>query len=181
LVFIFLLLFLFNSLNNIYGITAAENKLGRNYLLKLSGALRYMIYDTSEDLVPLEKETDYLTNYVALEKLRLEEDAKIDLKTAGDFSGHLIAPLILLPIVENCFKYFDLENPLVKIALSIENEHFTIEALNNKRSHEKEKTGGLGLTNLKNRLQLIYPEKHQITISDKPVSLSMTNQSLEKY
>ena len=166
--------FLFNSLNNIYGITAAKNKLGRNYLLKLSDALRYMIYDTAAAFVPLEKEIDYLKNYMALEKLRLEEAATIDLKTTGDFSGHLIAPLILLPIVENCFKYFNQENPLVDIFLSIENEQFTIKAMNNKRVHAKEQTGGLGLTNLKNRLQLIYPERHQLTIDDKPNSYTVS-------
>ena len=166
--------FLFNSLNNIYGITASENKLSRAYILKLSDALRYMIYDTSETLVPLEKEVDYLKNYIALEQLRLEEGAKIEFKTIGDFSGYLIAPLILLPIVENCFKYFNTENPFVDIILSVDNEIFTIKAENNKRAEIGDQSGGLGLTNLKNRLQLIYPDKHQLTINDKPNSYTIS-------
>ncbi len=166
--------FLFNSLNNIYGITTAENKLGRDYLLKLSDALRYMIYDTTESFVPLEKEIDYLKNYVALEKLRLEAGTKIGFQTEGTFSGYLIAPLILLPIVENCFKYFNTEHPFVNISLNMKNELFTIEAINSKRAEIGRQSGGLGLTNLKNRLQLIYPDKHQLTITDKPNSYTIS-------
>ena len=158
--------FLFNSLNNIYGITSAENKLGRNYLLQLSDALRYMIYDTSEDFVPLEKEINYIENYVALEKLRIENNELIDLKMEGYFSGYMIAPLILLPIIENCFKYVNREDPFIDILLSIENEQLSILAKNNITQNEIPKKGGIGLRNLKNRLHLIYPDKHQLTIKD---------------
>jgi len=154
--------FLFNSLNNIYGVTASENKLSRAYILKLSDALRYMIYDTTEELVPLEKEVTYLENYIALEKLRMEEKAIINFQWEGDFSGYLIAPLILLPLVENCFKHYDKNNPVINIQLHFKQQLLVLQTTNNCIKEETGKTGGLGLGNLKNRLQLIYHNQYQL-------------------
>lgn len=154
--------FLFNSLNNIYGITNRENQQSRQYILKLSDALRYMIYGTSEELVPLEKEITYLENYIALEKLRIDEIAAIQFKYDGDFSSYLIAPLVLLPLVENCFKHCDKNEPIINIYIKLENEVLTLESVNNMIVASNKIVGGLGVENLKKRLQLIYPNKYQL-------------------
>jgi len=153
--------FLFNSLNNIYGITAKENKASRAYILKLSAAFRYMIYDTSEELVPLEKEIIYIENYMALEKLRMDENAAVSFQSDGDFSGYLIAPLILLPLVENCFKHCDKNEPKIDVQISFKKSVLMIQTNNNQVKKASEIAGGLGIQNLKNRLELIYPKKYQ--------------------
>ncbi len=158
--------FLFNSLNNIYGLTASENKLSKNYLLKLSEALRYMIYGTGEEMVLLEKEIKYLKNYVDLEILRMDSTTDIQIHTRGNFSGYLIAPLILLPLIENCFKHCDRIDPKVNIEISIEKDILHLQVQNNKTNNTSINKGGLGLVNLKNRLTLIYPNKHQLVIDE---------------
>lgn len=159
--------FLFNSLNNIYAFSNPENKSVRNYLVKLSDALRYMIYDSSEVHVPLQDEIAYLKNYVSLEKLRYDTPEQIQFTTEGDFSGRLIAPLILLTIIENCFKHGDRIHPIIDIHLKMDGEQITLSTQNNLDQQEVQKNGGLGIQNLKNRLQLIYPNKHILTIQEK--------------
>jgi len=154
--------FLFNSLNNIYGITSSENKLSRAYILKLSDALRYMIYDTEEAFVPLENEVTYLKNYLALEELRLNKKESVKIHIEGDFSGYLIAPFILLPLIENCFKHCDKINPMIDIHMRIDKDILNLKTKNN-TSVNKQENGGLGLSNLKSRLKLIYPNRHQLT------------------
>jgi sensor histidine kinase YesM len=165
--------FLFNSLNNIYGISSPENKKAKNYLLKLSAALRYMVYETGEDLVPLGKEVAYLKDYFELEKLRLESTEKVDFQLIGDFSGYLIAPLILLPLVENCFKHFEKTKPFLQIHIAIQQGELILKTKNNK-PFTAIKTGGFGLENLKNRLQLIYPNKHQFIINEESTFFETT-------
>jgi len=94
--------FLFNSLNNIYSMTSTDVKKGREHIIKLSDALRYMLYKTNDERVPLENEIEYFSNYIELEKLRLEEEANIEVSLPKEFNGLQIAPLILLPFIENC-------------------------------------------------------------------------------
>jgi len=142
-------------------ITNQENKLTRQYILQLSDALRYMIYDTSEELVPLEKEISYLKNYVTLEGLRMDEAAMVQFNCKGDFSGYLIAPLILLPLVENCFKHCNKNEPKITIQINLKGQRLLVQSTNNIAKEETKLEGGLGLKNLKNRLHLIYPNKYQ--------------------
>jgi len=165
--------FLFNSLNNIYASTSAKDVKARSYLLKLSDALRYMIYDTSEELVPLEKEIDYLENYVALEKLRIENSENINFNITGDFDGLRIAPLILLTLVENCFKHCDRMQPIISITLHAGGAHGSpnenqvhLTTKNNKETEMEDRVGGMGLNNLRNRLNLIYPNRHTFKINE---------------
>jgi len=157
--------FLFNSLNNIYGITSSENKLSKAYQLKLSDALRYMIYDTEEAFVPLENEVTYLKNYLALEQLRINNNEAVQIDFKEDFSGYLIAPFILLPLIENCFKHCDKTNPIIDIHMTIDKGILDLQTKNNTSIDNKEE-GGLGLNNLKSRLNLIYPDRHQLTIKE---------------
>ena len=157
--------FLFNSLNNIYSITGKENNEARSYIIKLSDALRYMLYKTSSYKVKLVDEIEYLNNYVELEKLRLESNAEIEFSVNGNIEEYKIAPLILLPLIENCFKHCNKEKPLIKINLVISDNILTLDCANNKASDNPFK-GGIGLENTKKRLNMLYEHKFTLDIQN---------------
>lgn len=158
--------FLFNSLNNIYALSADSPEAVRNYILKLSDALRYMIYDTDEDKVLLQEELTYLSDYIALEKLRMNNTNAISYNYPEDTS-ELIAPLLLLPLVENCFKHVDKQAPQIHINISLEKTLLTMTASNSFRPNSSKEIGGLGLVNLQKRLALLYPDKHELSSESK--------------
>jgi len=158
--------FLFNSLNNIYALSNDSPEAVRNYILKLSDALRYMIYETDEDLVILQDELDYLSDYIALEKLRMSTPEKINYSFPNDVS-ELIAPMLLLPIVENCFKHVDKKSPFIDIIIEIAGTHLTMTSRNTFQVQSEGAVGGLGIDNLRKRLQLLYPNKHHLEASRK--------------
>ena len=110
--------FLFNSLNNIYAISGDNPDSVRKYIVKLSDALRYMIYETDEKVVPLQEEINYLKDYIALEQLRMNDPNSVQFSHPENTS-ELIAPLILLPIVENCFKHCDKQSPDIEISIEL--------------------------------------------------------------
>ena len=151
--------FLFNSLNNIYSMLPKGEGGAKDYLMKLSDSLRYMIYETDDDKVLLTDEIDYIKNYISLEKLRLENDS-VNFSLSGNSDGLLIAPLLLIPLIENCFKHLDKENPFVTIDIHIEETLLKLTTRNSMDTINNE--GGVGLSNLKERLHLLYPEKHQL-------------------
>ncbi len=155
--------FLFNSLNNIYSLSTLSDELGKNYIIKLSDALRYILYRTQSDFVPLNEELDYLKNYVELEKLRLEESAEVKFNTSGQVNEYQIAPLVLLPIVENTFKHCNKDDVFIDINIHVDSQNGTLE-LRSSNSYNKEKEdvkeGGVGLNNARKRLDLIYPGKY---------------------
>lgn len=152
--------FLFNSLNNIYAMTEDNPQLSKNYILKLSDTLRYMIYETDEVKVPLQNELDYIQDYIELEKLRLADHADIRCDIPSQVS-ELIAPLILLPFVENCFKYVDRRQPVVHIQVVLEKGILTARFSNTVDISIKEvQKGGVGLSTLLKRLDILYPHKH---------------------
>jgi len=159
--------FLFNSLNNIYSMTSTDVKKGREHIIKLSDALRYMLYKTNDERVLLENEIEYFSNYIELEKLRLEDEANIQVSLPSKVSDLKIAPLILLPFIENCFKHCDKEKPEIIISLELNNNQLKLICRNNKSDSSDSKVGGVGLTNAKKRLELIYPNKYQLNIEDK--------------
>ena len=154
--------FLFNSLNNIYGLIPSELKSQRTYMTKLSDTLRYMLYETEDNYVLLEDEIEYLENYISLEKLRLNQPGQVQVIKMGNLEGHLIAPLILLPILENCFKHKHPDNDDIKVEIRVEGDKLCFHTLNQYDPNVKK--GGVGLENLKKRLELIYPYKHQLDI-----------------
>lgn len=154
--------FLFNSLNNIYALSSNVSSQSRSYIIKLSDALRYMLYRTNNEKVELIEEIDYIRNYIDLESLRLEYNAKLSVNIDIKDSGYMIAPLIILPIIENCFKHSSKD--LVDITIDIhQDDHDLIlncsNSFDNIMSDFKE--GGIGLSNMKKRLELIYPGKHR--------------------
>lgn len=158
--------FLFNSLNNIYALAGPDDGQVRTYLTKLSDALRYMIYDTDVELVPLKNEVEYLENYFDLERLRLGDGAQVSFAKTGKVDQYLIAPLLLLPIVENCFRHCDRRSPLIEILLSVKDDQLSLITKNNRERDPALAKGGVGLDNVSKRLQLIYGADAELKITD---------------
>jgi len=163
--------FLFNSLNSMYALSLDNDPKVPGLLLKLSSGMRYMLYETNENFVFLEKELEYLENYLDLQKLRTGQEAWIDFKIKGDIEQQKVAPLIFIPFVENAFKHGikgDIENVFIKINLEIKPAVLIFKIENNKGSIDKlpeEKyLGGIGLENVKKRMNLLYKNQYTMDI-----------------
>ena len=162
--------FLFNVLNSLYSLTLKKSDLAPGVVLRLSDMMEYMLYESEETFVSLEKELTYLQNYLGLEKMRQGNEAQIVLDISGEAEGKQIAPFILITLAENAFKHG--VSKLVKdawlaISITIEKNRlcFTIEN-NRLQLHGEGKKNGIGLSNLKERLNLLYPGKHSIEITE---------------
>ena len=154
--------FLFNTMNNFYGLAVDHSNKLPNLMIKLSDLLRYSLYETKNDLVPVSKEINYVKNYIELEKIRLESTLDLEFdSTVAENEGAGIAPLILMVFIENAFKHARqvLSEPIqIKIHLSLTNEKVLIlKVINNYFNDGNNHTGGLGLMNVKKRLDLLYP------------------------
>ncbi|WP_027420732.1 sensor histidine kinase [Crocinitomix catalasitica] len=159
--------FFFNMLNNIYGLIDKDSEQAKNIILKLSDLMRYSIYDGEKSSVLLEEEVDFLQNYIELHKMRYrkEVDIQFNMKTEKEVK---IPPLLLIILVENAFKHGVenlRENAYVHIQLTATKKKilFTIE--NNYDQKENQKEKGIGIKNLKRRLALIYPKKHNLNFT----------------
>ncbi len=162
--------FLFNSLNSIYSLSLKKSDDTPEAVLKLSEMMRYMLYEgeDEEHKVSLAKEIDYLKNYIGLQKIRFKDRLYIDFLVEGDTVGKKTVPLLLVPFVENAFKHgvlVDAQHPL-QIHLLVDGERLIFNVKNKKNLDNKDFTGGVGLDNVKRRLALLYPGKHQLTISE---------------
>ncbi|WP_456440572.1 sensor histidine kinase [Psychroserpens sp.] len=165
--------FLFNTLNNLYGLSVVKSDKLPSLMLKLSDLLRYSLYDTKEMYVPLEKEIQYLKNYMSLEKIRLEDKTEISFNKTGNTSSLKIAPMLLIVFVENAFKHLGISKNNknnVLVNLITEDEKLTFKCTNTidetkaqEQNLEKGKSG-IGLQNAKKRLHLLYPNMHELTI-----------------
>jgi len=158
--------FLFNSLNNIYALTSIDMEKGREHIIKLSDSLRYVLYNTNEERVALDNELEYLSNYINLELLRLESNKSVEIAIEKEIYDQKIAPLILLPFIENCFKHCDKSDPEIKISISVIDNKLLLIAKNNRSETNGNRDGGVGLTNVKKRLDLIYKDKYELNIHD---------------
>ncbi|RZK25345.1 MAG: histidine kinase [Flavobacterium sp.] len=159
--------FLFNSLNNIYSLAYQKSEKTADAVLKLSEIMRYMIYESNDSKSDLGKEVDYLKNYIDLHKLRFKDDGAVELTINGEIDGQQIVPLILISFVENAFKHGvvnDKSDP-VKISLIANQKilHFSVTNKKNKDMY-KDKVGGIGLSNVERRLQLMYPDRYKLNI-----------------
>ena len=164
--------FLFNSLNTIYGITRKKDPEAGDAVMLLSDMLRYMLYECNTDRVPLTKEIEYIHNYIKLASLRMRKNARVDFAVDGDPDHKSVVPLLLIPFIENCFKHgieMQREDPWVRIRIGIHGEELTLHCVNNfGRQAEKNRSGGVGLINVKKRLELSYPGKHTLQIDERP-------------
>lgn len=171
--------FLFNTLNSIYALTVKRSELAPESITRLSSIMRYVITDAAHELVPLEKEIAYITDYVELEELRLTSKVELTYKVTGDLAGKQIAPLIFLPYIENAFKHgvSTRENSKIDIQVRIERNDLHLQVTNQKvNTHTV--SNGLGMENARMRLQLLYPGKHELEVKNEAdafsVSLSIT-------
>lgn len=158
--------FFFNTLNNLYGLTVEKSDDAPDVVLKLSDMMRYTIYMGKEDLVPLKDEVEYLQNYIELHKIRYQKKVDIQFHYIN-ISDVKIAPLLYIIALENAFKHGIeklTENAYIHINISKKNNIILFEIENNFEKPEVAQKTGIGLDNLKQRLQLLYPKKHELTI-----------------
>jgi two-component system, LytTR family, sensor kinase len=161
--------FLFNTLNNIYSLVYKKSEDAPEAVMKMSSIMRYMLYDATTDSVLLEKEIEYLKSFIELEKLRIRHKDFVDLTISGNVEGRTIAPMLLIPFVENAFKHGsrNVTTPGIRINLSIGPQDIRFDVSNHLRKNimnPKDQMGGIGLTNIRRRLNLLYPGKHQLEI-----------------
>lgn len=167
--------FLFNALNNIYALTYTNSPKAPEMIMKLSEMLRYVLYESNEKKVPLAKEIDYIVNFISFQSLKIEGRANIqvDLKNVDD--GAEVEPMLFIPFIENSFKHSKIENTekgWIDIRLFSEGNKIDLQVSNSKPdgAFVKDQTGGIGLSNVKKRLQLLYPGKHELTIEEEEKS-----------
>lgn len=170
--------FLFNALNNIYALSIVKSEKTPDNILKLSDMLRYIIYDCNADRVPLEKELSYINNYIALQKLKDDKMVNIEVDFEKVDTKSLIAPMIFIPFIENSFKHSNIEDTergWIKIRLENTNSHLSFAISNSisESTYTKDEVGGIGLENVKRRLELLYPGKHQLTIEQNSESFAI--------
>lgn len=161
--------FLFNSLNAIYSLSVKKSPDTSDAIINLSELMRYMLYEADKGFVPLNKELEYIQNFVKLQRLRLSDSENVALKISGDDRGKTIPPLLFISFIENAFKYgTDFEGKTnVKINLSIKNESLQLYVMNKIGVFKKKsESSGVGLTNIKNRLMLLYPESHELLVNN---------------
>ena len=163
--------FLFNTLNSIYALAVTRSDKTADALVKLSGMMRYITSDVHGDTVPLEKEITYVNSYVDLQKLRLGNTVDVRLETGGDFRGKQIEPLLLLPFIENAFKYGvnpEAVDAYVHIGLFVDGDELSLSVRNLKvrRPRNDDEASGVGIENTRRRLGLLFPGKHRLLIDD---------------
>ncbi|WP_169749187.1 sensor histidine kinase [Flavihumibacter petaseus] len=165
--------FLFNSLNAVYFLINKDNTDARKALHTFSDMLRFQLYGTGEDRISIEQEIAYLEDYIALQRLRLNENNRIAFHKSPGLTGYKLEPFLLLPLVENAFKHLSHFGPeqLNEISLDLScrdgNLLFTVENTREAIAANGS-AGGIGLANVQRRLQLLYPGKHRLLVDDQP-------------
>ena len=164
--------FMFNVLNNMVALARKKSDLLEPSLIKLSSLLRYMLYETDEDKVLLEKEIEYLKSYIELQAQRFGKNMDIQCAFEPVTDGFVIEPMLLIPFVENAFKHGTGLVPQAQIDVRLNLDkgrlHFFVRnRFSETGEWEKDKTSGIGLTNVKRRLNLLYPNSHSLQITKK--------------
>ncbi|TMI70679.1 MAG: hypothetical protein E6H09_15530 [Bacteroidetes bacterium] len=166
--------FLFNTLNNIYSFILNGSPKAPEMIKTLSSLLYYILNDCDRPFVPLKKEIAMIQDYVELERIRYGNNLNLNLHIRGDSSGKLISPLLLIPFVENSFKHGTsrmLTHPWIRLEIAIEDNLLDFRISNNRpEKHESSVRKGIGLTNVKKRLELLYPNAHSLSIVENEMS-----------
>jgi two-component system, LytTR family, sensor kinase len=161
--------FLFNTLNNIYYLASKKSETTPDVILKLSDLMRFVLTETTAESIPLEKEVECIQQYIDLQRLRLTDKTGVSFETTGEIKDHKIAPLLLLPFVENAFKFGVSTHTAstISISLSVQNGKLSFIVRNGKvNSIRSEESTGTGLSNVSRRLNLTYPGKHALKIQE---------------
>lgn len=162
--------FLFNTLNNIFSQTQNESPKGSRMIMGLSDMLRYIIYEGQKPLVPLQQELQMIIEYINLEKIRYGNKLEVHSAMPENTDGIFIAPLLLLPFVENCFKHgasHMLQNPWINLTVTLKETMLVMKLMNGKAplGKEQHKTG-IGIANVQQRLNLLYKDDHELQITE---------------
>jgi two-component system, LytTR family, sensor kinase len=162
--------FMFNVLNNMVSLARKKSDLLEPSLIKLSSLMRYMLYETDEEKVPLEKEIEYLQSYIDLQQQRFGKNIKVNVSLTDVDNHYEIEPMLLIPFVENAFKHGTgfIEDPQIDIGMEAKNHILRFQVrnkYNNITAEVKDKTSGIGLTNVKRRLNLLYGNNHTLLIN----------------
>lgn len=166
--------FLFNTLNNIYSHTQGNSPRASQLVMGLSEMLRYMLYEGNQSLVPLSKELKMIQDYIYLEKIRYDDHLDVHIDLPANTDNIHITPLLLLPLVENCFKHGTsnmLEQPWLSLQIRLEDTVMHMKLINGKpvnSARKTEQSAGIGIKNVQARLELLYPGKHVLQITDDP-------------
>lgn len=164
--------FMFNVLNSIVSLSRRKPEMVEPVVIKLSELMRYMIYETSDSKVSIDREFSYLESYIELQRLRFGNDIKIDFKHKLSSSPSSIEPMLLIPFVENAFKHGVgmVQNPSIEIELNDDKKSlfFSVRNQVSKQNSEiKDESSGIGLANVRRRLELLYPDQHELNIQEK--------------
>ncbi len=169
--------FIFNALNNIYSLSYTQSQKAPDSILKLSEMLRYVFYDCSKDKVSISAELNYIRNFNAFQQMKSEYVQNIEMNISPDLGNIEVAPMLLIPFLENAYKYSRIEeneDAYVKITINKDNNKVHINICNSISQDVKSSHGnGIGIENVKHRLNIIYPEKHKLIIDEKSDTFSV--------
>ncbi|UCG27155.1 MAG: histidine kinase [Bacteroidales bacterium] len=165
--------FMFNTLNNIYSLSLDKSEKAPAMILKLSDLMSYTLYDCKEEKVDISEEIRFVENYFELEKVRLDDNVKIDLEVSGNIPNIKIAPLLFIPFIENAFKHginTEPRDPFIRVLFDFgKKDHFIFRIENRKikgAENGNRNPEGIGITNSRKRLNLLYPGKHRLDITN---------------
>ncbi|AMR29156.1 hypothetical protein A0257_20040 [Hymenobacter psoromatis] len=160
--------FLYNTLNMLYSLAYPVARPVASAILKLSELMRYMLHENPDGQVELSEEIEYLHNYLALYHLRFPGSFHVDFAVCGEPAGRRLAPLVLIPFVENAIKHGVLDDPAhpVSVQLHVAADELRFEVKNHRADGLKDATTGIGLPNLRRRLHLLYPERHTLRVEE---------------
>ena len=162
--------FLFNTLNSLYALTIEKSDAAPDAVLKLSNMMRYVVSESTNDFVPLGKEINYIRDYVDLQRLRISDETNLEFSVNGHTKGKRIAPLVIIPFIENAFKYGinGEENWHIAIAINVSGDDFLLDVTNNHVNVNipEEEASEQGIENTARRLEFIYPGEHELQVTD---------------
>ncbi|MCC6287813.1 MAG: histidine kinase [Chitinophagaceae bacterium] len=163
--------FLFNMMTNMVALARQKSDMLEPSLIKLSELLRYMLYESQNSKISIAAEAEHLNNYIALQKLRFDDEVKVTVNINTHDTNRQIEPMLLIPFVENAFKHGMglVEDAFIAIQLTAKNNALTFNITNNYSGNNssKDKSSGIGLANVKSRLQLLYRGRHELTVTDR--------------
>ncbi len=156
--------FLFNSLNGIYALAIKKSDKTPEAVLQLSDLMRHMLYESDKEKVALEKEVEYLKNYIQLQQLRLPPKVQVNFQVEGELQGKTIAPMLFIPFVENAFKHgVDNRGGNIQIKMLVKGNTLSFDMINRiSQAQNKDAVSGIGLANVRKRLDLLYPNRYKL-------------------
>lgn len=164
--------FFFNTINNMYALSVQHSPQTPKMINDLSGIMRYILYDARNERVPLQQEIDFIKSYISLENKRHSEENIIELVVQGKTKNINVEPLLFLPFIENTFKHAlhaDMPDKWVKLVFTVDHDELVFQSTNPslpKHMRPKQNSGGIGLSNITKRLELLYPGRHELVIYD---------------